>query len=83
MLCLQTIYNISFFLLINVIVLNGLVLAIIMNRFNERREEQAKIVEDQKSTCFMCDITRPRLELDRTSLQSYSFDQHITRVHNV
>ena len=76
------VYDVSFFAVVNVVLLNGVVFSLILNKFTELRERLAAVDTDRANQCFVCDVTRWKLERTRATGLA-SFDDHVRREHNV
>ena len=74
------IYNVSFFAVVNTVLVSGLVFSLINNKFSELRENLTKVQADTKNVCTLCSITRDRFEAG-SSLSS--FENHIDLKHKV
>merc|ERR1711881_797704 len=70
-------YDLSFFIIIIIILLN-VIFGIIIDTFAAMREEYESKLEDMKTTCFICSIDR--YTFDR---QGTPFDIHIKQEHNM
>ncbi len=73
----RLVYDLSFFILIIVILLK-LIFGIIIDTFQELRAENQMLDEDNQNRCFMCGIQRDVFER-----QGYDFEQHIFHDHNL
>jgi len=71
------VFNLSFFVIIIIIILN-VVFGIILDTFGELRDERAAIEEDIRSTCFVCSL--PNETFQR---QALGFNHHIKFDHNM
>jgi hypothetical protein len=71
------IFSLSFFIIINVILLN-IVFGIIIDTFAELRDQRNAIEKDVKNKCLICNLDRNKF--DHTSS---GFHKHITEDHNV
>ena len=72
----------SFFAVVNVVLLGAVVLGIVVDRFSFLRERQKKIDQDEMNVCFMCDVKRDRIERSSGGM-SRSFHNHRMHQHNV
>ena len=72
--------DVSFFAVVNTVLVNGVVFSVILNKYTELREKLALVSADRHNTCFVCDVTRQKLERARGLA---SFDDHIHREHYV
>ena len=72
---LIVIYDISFFFLVIVLLLN-VVFGMIIDSFGNLRDENKIYQEDKKNVCFICGINRD--EYERVA----SFDVHVEQEHN-
>lgn len=70
-------YDLSFFILIIVILLK-LIFGIIIDTFQELRAENQMLDEDNQNRCFICGIQRDVFER-----QGHDFEQHIFHDHNL
>jgi hypothetical protein len=70
--------GISFYLIVNVMLLN-LVFGIIIDKFAELRQENDMKRHDQDNFCFICGLPRRTFELS----QCTNFETHIKEVHNM
>jgi len=68
----HTIFDLSFFIIIIIILLN-LIFVMIIDAFGELRDEKNSNEDDKKNVCFICGLSRS--EYERTS----NFDKHITQ----
>eukprot|EP00026_Physarum_polycephalum_P000121 Phypoly_transcript_00121.p1 GENE.Phypoly_transcript_00121~~Phypoly_transcript_00121.p1 ORF type:complete len:2101 (+),score=228.03 Phypoly_transcript_00121:347-6649(+) len=73
----RIIYEISFFFLVIVILLN-IIFGIIIDTFGELRAQNKAIENDMENRCFICGIER--YTFDR---QAEGFENHITKDHNL
>jgi len=71
----RTIYDLSFFILCIILLLN-LIFGMIIDSFGELRDEKNKNDDDRKNTCFVCGMDRSELE------RHVSFDDHSIIEHN-
>lgn len=74
---LGTAYNLIFIILIN-LVLGAIISGLIIDTFSEMRAESEEILEDIKSKCFICSISKDEFEQ-----AGVSFQQHIKEEHNM
>ena len=65
----------SFFAVVNVVLLGAVVLGIVVDRFNFLRKRQKKIDDDEMNVCLMCDVSGGGT--------SRSFHNHLMHQHNV
>ena len=72
----------SFFAVVNVVLLGAVVLGIVVDRFNFLRKRQKKIDDDEMNVCLMCDVKRDRIERSGGGT-SRSFHNHLMHQHNV
>lgn len=70
-------YNISCFVIINIILMN-LIFGIIIDTFKELRERKMQMEENQKNVCFICSMERP--VFDKT--QVHGLEIHMQLDHN-
>ena len=68
-------YDISFFFLIVVVMLN-LVFGIVIDTFSNIRSEKIEDEEDQTGKCFICDIDRGMLERVGSGFERHSLHEH-------
>jgi len=73
----RMIYDVSFFAVIIVILLN-IVFGIILDTFGELREKRNAIEEDIRTRCFICNV-----ESDELQRFGVSFSSHIKHEHNM
>ena len=78
----RTIFDVSFFAVVNVVLINAVVFGVVLDKFSSLREELKLITENKRNVCFMCDITRQKLERSHT-VASGSFDEHREKEHYV
>ena len=78
----QVAFNVSFFAVVNVILLGAVVLGIIVDRFSSLRGRQEETDREKMNVCFMCDVKRDRIERSSGGA-SRSFHMHSTQKHNV
>ena len=76
------IYNVSFFAVVNVVLLGGVVFSLIINKFGELRDKLRNVQEERSNVCFMCDATRKELEVS-VAAHGDSFEHHVTVDHYV
>ncbi|KAI8801199.1 hypothetical protein BJ742DRAFT_838177 [Cladochytrium replicatum] len=69
--------DLSFFLIVIIFLLN-VIFGIIFDTFGQLREEHQSILNDLKSTCFVCSINAS--EFDRNAV---SFAHHLKKEHNL
>lgn len=70
-------YDLAFFIVINVFMLN-LVFGIIIDNFADLRDQRKEQSEDRENTCYVCGVSRE--EFHRAHL---SFDHHKSHDHNL
>lgn len=70
-------YDLSFFVLINVIILN-LIFGVIIDTFADLRSEKHAKDENLRNTCFICGINRT--EFDNKAV---TFEEHLKKEHNM
>ena len=75
-------FNLSFFAVVKVVLVGGVVFSLIINKFGELRDALKAASVDRKTVCFMCDVTRHRVERSRLKAP-HTFQDHTQRVHNV
>ncbi|CDW72551.1 inositol-triphosphate receptor [Stylonychia lemnae] len=71
------IYDLSFFLIIIVLLLN-LILAIIIDAFADIRDDRKQMKSEIKEKCFICGFNKNHFEE-----HNYSYQDHILREHNL
>jgi len=71
------IFDISFFIVIIIILLN-IVFGIILDTFGELRDERSKIEEDIRTNCFICSMGN-----DQLNDSVLGFEHHIKHEHNM
>lgn len=74
---LGTIYNLSYIVIIN-LVLPAIISGLIIDTFSTMRDEQEAIQEDIQSNCFICSISRDEFEK-----YGISFRRHVREEHNM
>ena len=70
-------YSWIFYFLIILIILN-IVNGIIVDTFQEIRENNNTLYEEKKNTCFICQLNRTLFESN-----GISFDEHVLKEHNI
>jgi hypothetical protein len=70
-------YDLSFFVIVIIILLN-VIFGIIIDTFAAMREVTESKMADMKSVCFICGYDRPTLDRSGSG-----FEQHITKEHNM
>ncbi len=75
-------YKVSFFAIVNVVLVGGIVFSVIIDKFSERRDWLKSISDDRRNVCFMCDVKRDQLERGSNTMLS-SFEHHVKDGHNV
>uniref|UniRef100_A0A8D0KP32 Inositol 1,4,5-trisphosphate receptor n=1 Tax=Salvator merianae TaxID=96440 RepID=A0A8D0KP32_SALMN len=73
----RVIYDLLFFFIVIIIVLN-LIFGVIIDTFADLRSEKQKKEEILKTTCFICGLER-----DKFDNKTVSFEEHITLEHNM
>uniref|UniRef100_A0A1X7V711 Ion transport domain-containing protein n=1 Tax=Amphimedon queenslandica TaxID=400682 RepID=A0A1X7V711_AMPQE len=73
----RTIYDVIFFIVITTLGLN-IVIAILVDRFSDLREEKDKIDDDNESRCFVCSVKKDVFEQ-----YGLNFQKHWRIEHNV
>uniref|UniRef100_UPI00358E7F93 inositol 1,4,5-trisphosphate-gated calcium channel ITPR1-like n=1 Tax=Myxine glutinosa TaxID=7769 RepID=UPI00358E7F93 len=73
----RVIYDLLFFFVVIIIVLN-LIFGVIIDTFADLRSEKQKKEEILKTTCFICGLER-----DKFDNKTVSFEEHITQEHNM
>lgn len=66
----RVIFDLSFFIVIIVILIN-LIFGVIIDTFSELRDERESILEDIHNYCFICSLERDKLQLLGTSTVSF------------
>merc|ERR1719502_287346 len=74
---LRFFFDISFFVIVIIILLN-VIFGIIIDTFSAMREMTESKISDMKTICFMCGNDRPMLDRN-----GGGFDNHINREHNM
>lgn len=74
---LGTMYNVSYVILIN-LVLQSIISGLIIDTFSKLREENESVLQDINDKCFVCSISRDELEQ-----AGIPFKQHILEEHNM
>nr|CAR82067.1 TPA: calcium release channel IV1b [Paramecium tetraurelia] len=72
----RVLYDVSFFILINIIWLN-IIFGIIIDTFAELRDQKNQKDFDSQNRCYICDLTRTVFEKE-----GISFDNHVNKYHN-
>ena len=70
------VYELSFFIVIKVVLLN-LIFGMIVDAFGDLRDQKRENEEDQENTCFICGINRSEFE------RYLNFEEHITQQHHI
>ncbi|XP_041860303.1 inositol 1,4,5-trisphosphate receptor type 3 isoform X1 [Melanotaenia boesemani] len=73
----RVIYDLLFYFIVIIIVLN-LIFGVIIDTFADLRSEKQKKEEILKTTCFICGLER-----DKFDNKTVSFEEHITVEHNI
>uniref|UniRef100_A0A8C2UH44 Inositol 1,4,5-trisphosphate receptor n=1 Tax=Coturnix japonica TaxID=93934 RepID=A0A8C2UH44_COTJA len=73
----RVIYDLLFFFMVIIIVLN-LIFGVIIDTFADLRSEKQKKEEILKTTCFICGLER-----DKFDNKTVSFEEHIKEEHNM
>uniref|UniRef100_A0A8C4QFE0 Inositol 1,4,5-trisphosphate receptor n=1 Tax=Eptatretus burgeri TaxID=7764 RepID=A0A8C4QFE0_EPTBU len=73
----RILYDLLFFFIVIIIVLN-LIFGVIIDTFADLRSEKQKKEEILKSTCFICGLER-----DKFDNKTVSFEEHLTQEHNM
>ncbi|KAM4046679.1 inositol 1,4,5-trisphosphate-gated calcium channel ITPR3 isoform 2-T2 [Anomaloglossus baeobatrachus] len=73
----RVIYDLLFFFIVIIIVLN-LIFGVIIDTFADLRSEKQKKEEVLKTTCFICGLER-----DKFDNKTVSFEEHIKEEHNI
>lgn len=70
-------YNFSFFMVINIVLMN-IFFGIIIDSFAEKRAKDAEIQEEVEGQCFICGIQKSTFEIENSP-----WNQHIYTAHNM
>ncbi|KAL9643987.1 hypothetical protein ABK040_005455 [Willaertia magna] len=70
-----------FFSLVVIIVLVGIVFGIVLESFEQRREEKSELEEEKTKNCFIC--SKQKAEFDVRANEGINFEKHITCEHNM
>ena len=73
----RVVYDILFYFIINIIILN-LIFGVIIDTFADLRSEKQQKEEILKNTCFICGLERSAFDN-----RSVSFEEHIKHEHNL
>ncbi|KAJ8374080.1 hypothetical protein SKAU_G00046600 [Synaphobranchus kaupii] len=73
----RVVYDLLFFFIVIIIVLN-LIFGVIIDTFADLRSEKQRKEEILKTTCFICGLER-----DKFDNKTVSFEEHITSEHNL
>uniref|UniRef100_A0A3Q3KDU2 Inositol 1,4,5-trisphosphate receptor n=1 Tax=Monopterus albus TaxID=43700 RepID=A0A3Q3KDU2_MONAL len=73
----RVVYDLLFFFIVIIIVLN-LIFGVIIDTFADLRSEKQKKEEILKTTCFICGLER-----DKFDNKTVSFEEHIKMEHNI
>ncbi|XP_072537810.1 inositol 1,4,5-trisphosphate-gated calcium channel ITPR3 isoform X1 [Salminus brasiliensis] len=73
----RVVYDLLFFFIVIIIVLN-LIFGVIIDTFADLRSEKQKKEEILKTTCFICGLER-----DKFDNKTVSFEEHIKSEHNI
>ena len=76
----------TFFAVVNVVLVGAVVIGIVNSAFDELRERQRKLDDDRHYQCYMCSLTRADAELGikgSGAKRGAAFDVHRNHVHNV
>ena len=71
----RTIFDMSFFIIMIILLLN-LIFGMIIDSFGELRDQKASNDEDQKNVCFICGIERSEFE------RHTNYEEHVANDHN-
>eukprot|EP00127_Corallochytrium_limacisporum_P000736 Clim_evm22s25 gene=Clim_evmTU22s25 len=74
---MRVVFDLSFFVIVSVIGLN-IVFGIIVDTFQELRDEKWRVQEDMEGRCFVCSIRS--YEFER---QARGFEYHVKKEHNM
>lgn len=74
---LKVLFDLSYFIIINTIILN-IVFGIIVDTFGDMRDEQFRRAEVVENTCLICLNTKKDIQESKTE-----FEDHITYEHNI
>ncbi|CAD8112241.1 unnamed protein product [Paramecium sonneborni] len=72
----RVLYDVTFFILINIIWLN-IIFGIIIDTFAQLRDQKNQKDFDSQNRCYICDLTRTVFEKE-----GISFDNHVHKYHN-
>ena len=70
-------FDLSFFMVINIILMN-LFFGIIIDSFADKRDKTSSINEEVEAQCFICGITKSTFEI-----KNISWTEHIYQDHNM
>ncbi len=73
---LRALFDLSFFIIMIVLMLN-LIFGMSIDAFGDLRDQKTKNDEDQKNVCFICGIERSEFE------RYMNFEEHIVEDHNL
>ena len=71
------VFDMSFFMIINIILMN-LFFGIIIDSFADKRDKNSSIYEEVECQCFICGITKSTFEI-----KNQPWNQHIYEDHNM
>ncbi|KAI7903144.1 uncharacterized protein BX663DRAFT_507611 [Cokeromyces recurvatus] len=74
----RTVFEMSFYLVVVVFLLNA-IFGIIFDTFGHLRDERSSIQQDMKNSCFICSI--PAVEFQRHAKKG--FEEHVKNDHNI
>ncbi|KTG47276.1 hypothetical protein cypCar_00026658, partial [Cyprinus carpio] len=79
----RVVYDLLFFFLVIIIVLN-LIFGVIIDTFADLRSEKQRKEEILKTTCFICgEMKLHSLERDKFDNKTVTFEEHIKEEHNL
>lgn len=73
----QWVYNFSFFMVINLVLMN-IFFGIIIDSFAEKRAKEAEIQDEVQGQCFICGISKSTFEIENVP-----WKEHIYTAHNL
>ena len=73
----EFVFNWMFYLIFNLFILN-IVGGIIIDKFDELKQEKKKLSEDKENSCFICSLNRVKFEI-----KGIDFEGHLSSEHNI
>ena len=70
-------YN-MFFQIVIVLVLGNIFLGVIVDTFNDLRDEKTKFEKDVNDTCFICQISS-----EKATIKNINFKDHVANEHHI